>query len=144
MVVGLDVKKSCGRQMSDAVKAQCREGLLAYGFTSCLGDRFSMYKKSLKADYAQGNNRYKLTVVESYQMALDVMRIYQKNPKEFTKEMNSNEDEDKQEEGTTFVQDDKETKDCFKCRAKDYKKCPCDNLKKVRERDEKRKEKGKS
>ena len=65
----------------DGVKARCREGLLAYGFTSCLGERFSMYKKSLKADYAQGNNRYKPTVVESYQMALDVMRIYQKNPR---------------------------------------------------------------
>ena len=124
-----------------AVKSRCREGLLAYGFTSCLGERFGIYKKSLKADYAQGNNRYKLTVVESYQMALDVMRIYQKHPKENNRDRNKQDDDAKEEEGATFVQDEKETKGCFKCGAKDYKKFPCDNLKKVREKEQKKKDK---
>ena len=33
---------------------------------------------------------YKLTVVESYQMALDVMKIYQKNPREYAREKRTN------------------------------------------------------
>ena len=52
----------------EGVKARCRERLLAYGFTSALSNRFDAFKKGLQADYSQGNNNYKETVVESYQM----------------------------------------------------------------------------
>ena len=58
------------------VQQRCKERLLAYGVTNALSDRFDIYKKDLKANYSQGNNKYKGTIVKSYQMALDVMRIY--------------------------------------------------------------------
>lgn len=126
------------------VKERCREALLAYGFTSSLGDRFEIYKKGLRADYAQGHNRYKISVVESYQMALDVMRIYQVKPKGYQgdkpKKHRENKDSD---EGAAFVQKGVEKKFFFKCGSGDYKQCPCDNLKKVREREQKMKDKAK-
>ena len=57
------------------VQERNKERLLAYGFVNALRDRFDVDKKDLKANYSQGNNKYKDTVVKSYQMALDVMRI---------------------------------------------------------------------
>ena len=105
---------------------------MAYGLTSCLSERYDIYKKGLKADYAQGHNRYQTTVVESYQMALDVMRIYQKSPRH-NQNNQSKDNENNNQEGASFVQKEDEKK-CFKCGAKDYKTCPCDNLKRVRER----------
>ena len=79
------------------MQERCREKLLAYGFTSGLSERFDAYKKDLKANYSQGNNKYKGTVVESYQMTLDVMRIYQKRSfrknKDYRYEKCKNEDE---------------------------------------------------
>ena len=113
--------------------------MLAYGFTSSLGNKFEIYKTSLRADYVQGHNRYKTTVVGSYQMALDVMRIYQKKPKGYQGDKFKKEGEDKDaEEGAAFIQKEEDKKKCFKCGASDYKKCPCDNLKRVRERENKR------
>ena len=62
----------------DAIQAKCREALLSYGFTQALSDRYDVFKKSLRASYSQADNRYKGTVVEAYQMTLDVSRIYQR------------------------------------------------------------------
>ena len=47
------------------------------------------------------------------------------------------------DEGAAFVQKEEDKKKCFKCGASDYKKCPCDNLKRVREREQKKKDKAK-
>ena len=74
---------------------------------------------------------YKTTVVEAYQMALDVSRIYQKRRKNFNEKSKRNNNKD--EGGTSFLQKEEKKKvkgQCFKCGAKDYKTCPCDNLKK--------------
>ena len=133
------------------VTERSRERLLAYGFTSALSDRFDAFKKELKADYSQGNNNYKETVVESYQMALDVMRIYQKRPGHQDKKKEQTES-GADKEGTAFVQkgdtkkenkkdNKKESKEkkCFKCEAADYKTCPCDNMKRVREHEAQKK-----
>ena len=60
------------------VKERCHDTLLGYGFYQALNGKFDKYKKDLKASYAQGNNKYETTVVGSYQMALDVMSVYQK------------------------------------------------------------------
>ena len=68
-------------QEIEGVQSRCRESLLSYGFTQALSDRYDAYKKSLRASYSQGDNRYKSNVVEAYQMALDVSRIYQKKKK---------------------------------------------------------------
>ena len=57
------------------VQERYKERLLAYGFANALSDRFDVDKKDLKANYSQDNNKYKGTIVKSYQMALDVMRI---------------------------------------------------------------------
>lgn len=47
------------------------------------------------------------------------------------------------EEGASFRHEGIEVKACFKCGAKDYKSCPCDNLKNAREKEQKRqKQKG--
>ena len=67
-------QKSDESQIS-AVQERCREALLSYGFTQALSERYDAYKKGLRASYSQGDNRYKATVVEAYQMALDVSRI---------------------------------------------------------------------
>ena len=109
--------------------------MLAYGCTSSLGTKFEVYKKSLRADYAQGHNRYKTTIVGSYQVALDAMRIYQKKPKGSQGDKPKKEGEDKDsDEGAAFVQKEEDKKKCFKCGASDYKKCPCDNMKRIREK----------
>ena len=123
----------------EGVQDRCREALLAYGLTSCLSERYDIYKKGLKADYAQGHNRYRSTVVESYQMALDVMRIYQKSPSQNQNSSNK-ERETNDHEGASFAQKEDEKK-CFKYGAKDYKSCPCDNMKRVREREQRKKDK---
>ena len=43
----------------------------------CVSNYLDRYKKCLKASYSQTNNKYKDTVVGSYQMILYAMRIYQ-------------------------------------------------------------------
>ena len=40
----------------------------------------------------------------------------------------------------SFQQEGQELKQCFKCKAPDYKTCDCDNLKNVRKRKEQKKE----
>lgn len=123
------------------VTKQSRERLILYGFINGLNDRFDKYKKELKANYSQGINKYKATVVAAYQMTLDCMRIYQNTKKKiFTpknKIKNKSEDEnEKDNEGMSFGQDGNEVKACFKCGAPDYKTCACDNLKNVRKREQ--------
>ena len=105
----------------EGVQARCREALLAYGLTSCLSERYDIYKKGLTADYAQGHNRYRTIVVESYQMALDLMRIYQKSPKH-NQNSSSKETENNDQEGASFAQKEDDKK-CFKCGPKDFKLC---------------------
>ena len=84
-------------------------------------------------------------------MALDVMQIYQERSgqeKKGHKNNNPNikdKDGDKdgkadKEEGASFGQEGAEVKACFKCGAKDYKSCPYDNLKNVREKKQKLRE----
>ena len=120
----------------EKVQSRCREALLSYSFTQALSDRYDAYKKSLRASYSQGDNRYKGTVIEAYQMALDVSRIYQKKKR---KEGDKSERQQEREEGgASFVQRDEKKKpkgQCFKCGAKDYKTCPCDNLKKKKDKE---------
>ena len=120
------------------VSKACRERLLAYGFISALSDRFDRYKKDLKASYSQNNNKYKETVVGSYQMALDVMRIYQAKrwkPKEKSKKNKEEEEEEEEEKkGVSFVNETQDKK-CFKCAAPDFRTCACDNLKKFKDKE---------
>ena len=100
-----------------------------------MSDKYDIYKKDLKANYSQGNNKYKDTVVGAYQMALDVSRIYRDRPaKRSSGDKEPKENENKDNEGASFAQKN-ETKACFKCRAEDYKTCPCDNMKKSQERE---------
>ena len=77
----LSVIQRSEQDEKEGVQARCRESLLSYGFTQALSDRYDAYKKSLRASYSQGDNRYKSNVIEAYQMALDVSRIYQKDKK---------------------------------------------------------------
>ena len=115
--------------------------MLSYGFTQALSERYDAYKKGLRASYSQGDNRYKATVVEAYQMALDVSRIYQKRRKNFNEK--NERDNDKDEGGTSFLQKEEKKKakgQCFKCGAKDYKTCPCDNLKKNKSKEKEKSE----
>ena len=77
-------------------------------------------------------------------MALDVMRIYQTRGWRSRDKGGSTKDndEDKDDKEVSFAQDkDKKKKDCFKCGAEDYKSCPCDNMKRAREREQANKEK---
>ena len=50
---------------------------------------------------------------------------------------------DKDEGGTSFLQKEEKKKvkgQCFKCGAKDYKTCPCDNLKKYKNKEKEKNE----
>ena len=68
-----------------------------------MSERYDAFKKNLKASYYQGDNKYKSTVVEAYQSALDVSKIYQR--KSGGKKQNDKDDRNKEEEdkGASFA-----------------------------------------
>ena len=74
-------------------------------------------------------------------MAVDVSRIYQRKKK--TDSDHPHKQNDQEEGGASFLQKEEKKKkkgQCFKCGADDWKTCPCDNIKRLRENEKKNSE----